>query len=434
MIRVAHAAYGFGALKRWYDCAAPQVLGLPNAVLADIDEVQNRLHFGVATPGAQGGVLTVVARCKIPPQAVIVDVVPRVQMLSGGLNETVQDSVRPLKGGIKITFNPLHAAGPPCTMGIIGRTGEGLFFITAAHCSRERYDHDTASYWQPTLGNPPDFVGTETLDPPYFTYPEMGCPAGQRCRMSDANMTRLPSNATGEVGVIARTLDPSHWLYPGSLEIDQNHPRFYITAVDTSPGPVVGDSVCKTGQTSGTTCGIIQRSCVAITSGNVTMICQMDVDMYSDHGDSGSPIYHWTPYFNDSTVTLAGILWGGMDAYHTWYSQWDWVDWELFRIIDTAVVTAFPPVPVDPGPITNVDIIGPDFVDPNQVCHWSAAPTGGTPPYTYDWDNGGDGSNTYYVYVLESFWVGVTVTDAHGSQGYKSMYVYAPPDEGGPRC
>jgi len=32
-IRVVAAAYGFGALKRWYDCAAPQVLGLPNALL-----------------------------------------------------------------------------------------------------------------------------------------------------------------------------------------------------------------------------------------------------------------------------------------------------------------------------------------------------------------------------------------------------------------
>jgi hypothetical protein len=295
----------------------------------------------------------------------------------------------------------------------------------------------------------------------------------------------------------------------------------FVTAVDTSPGPAVGDSVCKTGMISGITCGAITHSCVNINSDNpITLICQMKVHMYSGTGDSGSPIYHWTSSA-DSTVTLAGILWGGPTTDSTWYSQWDWVDYELFHIIDTAVVIADTLgiihnglggrvsgpdsigiastyawdanatggtgtygyqwkykndgsstwtslgtsasqsraidnsnptftirviitsgsdttihdkwVIVDiPPPLTGVDISGPDWVHAGQVCHWTATPAGGSAPFTYEWDGGGDDSDTYGVYVLENFSVGVTVTDANGAHEYNSMYVSV--DEGGPGC
>jgi hypothetical protein len=43
-LRVRPAAYGFGALKQWYDSSLNDIASVPGFVFADIDEVQNRLH------------------------------------------------------------------------------------------------------------------------------------------------------------------------------------------------------------------------------------------------------------------------------------------------------------------------------------------------------------------------------------------------------
>jgi hypothetical protein len=218
-IRVVHGAYGFGALKRWYDCAAPQVLALPNTILTDIDEAENRLHFGVAKSSAEEDVQAVVARCDIPSQAVIVDVVPQVRQLDA-LNESVRDSVRPLRGGIEIrAYHAGHSAGEGCSIGVIGRTSEGTFFITASHCSVTQAAVDTVQFWQPRLNT--DSLGREEKDPSYFYHPDLGCPSNRSCRMSDANMIRLHSTATGQVGLIARTSNPSHNpSVPGDTTLD----------------------------------------------------------------------------------------------------------------------------------------------------------------------------------------------------------------------
>jgi hypothetical protein len=335
-------------------------------------------------------------------------------------------------------------------------------------------------------------------------------------------MTRIHSVATAKVGLIARGASPSHSpASDGSLNLDLANPGFFVTAVDES-APAVGDTVCKTGQTSGTTCGAITSSCTALPGefSDVVRICQMVAHMRSRGNDSGSPIYHWASS-SDSTVTLAGILWGGPNnadsINYTYYSQWDWVLWELFRA-DTVNVLADTPYTVynnlggkvsgpndigvadtylwtaqtfggngsytyqwkyqnsgsgtwtslgtsatqtrgigsDTLPFTlraivtsggetdtsnllvNVDIIsgvdisGPTWVHPGQVCSWTATPTGGTQPYSYAWDGGGDDSDTFGVYVLESLSVGVTVYAANGGQTYSSVEVYV--DESGAGC
>jgi streptogrisin B len=67
----------------------------------------------------------------------------------------------------------------------------------------------------------------------------------------------------------------------------------------------VGQTVRKTGRTTGTTEGRVTRTCVntGVSGSNVVQLCQNWVDAGVGSGDSGSPVY--------SGGTLLGILWGG---------------------------------------------------------------------------------------------------------------------------
>jgi len=61
---------------------------------------------------------------------------------------------------------------------------------------------------------------------------------------------------------------------------------------------------------------------------------------------------------------------------------------------------------------------------------------GGTAPYIYEWQGSvvdtTDSADTYGVYVLDHFWVSVSVTAANG--GYASTSLEVIVDEGGPGC
>jgi uncharacterized protein DUF6600/FecR-like protein len=92
---------------------------------------------------------------------------------------------------------------------------------------------------------------------------------------------------------------------------------------------------------------------------------------------------------------------------------------------------------VEINPITSVAISGPTWVHSNQICHWTATPTGGTGPYIYDWMSGNvvdttSSPGTYSVHIREHFFVKVTVTSANGTQVSGSQEITV--DEAGPDC
>ena len=70
----------------------------------------------------------------------------------------------------------------------------------------------------------------------------------------------------------------------------------------------------------------------------------------------------------------------------------------------------------------SVTISGPRYVQPNTYCTWTAYPSGGTAPYTYDWIGGtaydltnqqsyiAMGNTTNHTLTLS---ISVTVTDAN---------------------
>ena len=92
---------------------------------------------------------------------------------------------------------------------------------------------------------------------------------------------------------------------------------------------------------------------------------------------------------------------------------------------------------VEWNPVTSVDLSGTSWIHPGSICTWTATPTGGNPPYTYEWPGSvvhtTDGPDAWSWYTSEgSFLVSVTVTAANGSQAFNSQDVYV--EEGAPGC
>ena len=78
------------------------------------------------------------------------------------------------------------------------------------------------------------------MDDPGYTQGN-GCPAGRRCRRSDAARARYASGTASTLGEIAKTTGPNN----GSLTISG---KFTITA---EGNPVVGQNANKVGRTTG---------------------------------------------------------------------------------------------------------------------------------------------------------------------------------------
>lgn len=81
-----------------------------------------------------------------------------------------------------------------------------------------------------------------------------------------------------------------------------------------------------------------------------------------------------------------------------------------------------------PPPQISVTIYGPNLVPAHHSCTWTAAASGGTEPYSYQWEvNGsaaGDGSDTLTITTPGSnFTISVTATDANQLSGGTSVNV-----------
>jgi hypothetical protein len=181
-----------------------------------------------------------------------------------------------------------------CTLGFNALRNGQNSFITNSHCTDVQGGSEGTRYWQP-IKAATNLIGTEVSDPTYFMNSN-GCPAGRRCRFSDASRAAYAAGISFSLGKIARTTGFN------SITIDG---RFNITGEGSAS---VGQIVNKVGRTSGWTRGKVTNTCVHVNvSGtNITQLCQTLVSARVRAGDSGSPV------FKGSTgVTLTGILWGG---------------------------------------------------------------------------------------------------------------------------
>ena len=318
-VEVHQGEYDFRDLFAWKDEVRP-LLAQRGAVFLDIDEQRNRLLFGVESDALKtfdSELQDFLRGTKAPPEAVIVEpaepIVP---------TELLTDRIRPVPGGVQIR----NENSGTCTLGVNAiRLGvEG--FVTASHCTNTRSVVEGTLFYQNTVG-PFNFVGTETVDPAFFT--GGSCPGGKKCRLSDAAFVQYFSATFSDGGSIANPILCG--ITSGPLSVNPAQPRLPVTGF-TFGSPQVGSLVAKVGRTTGCTWGPTQNTCLDsnVINTNITLLCQNRVTAGALPGDSGSPVF-WN--LGDE-ATLLGILWGSNISGTSFvYSPWLYVHAELGGLI-----------------------------------------------------------------------------------------------------
>lgn len=291
VMRVRKAEFDWADLDRWLGQTSGEALGISGVVFTDADEARNRLHIGVEHAAAASAVRSALVRRGVPASALTVDVVPPIHNLA-----TLQGTVRPVVAGVQINF-----PGFLCSLGFNASRGGIRGFVTASHCTSTQGGVENTPYWQPLESVRPTQIATETVDPAYST--GGACPAGRRCRRSDAAFAKYINGTGNTLGRIARTssLNPNDRTIVGG---------WTITADATSSTFTIGQRVNKVGRTTGWSQGPVSATCVNVNvSGtSITQLCQTIVSATVGAGDSGSDVFTIT---SGTNVKLAGVLWGG---------------------------------------------------------------------------------------------------------------------------
>jgi len=283
-------------LDSWHSAIAP-VLSIDGVNLTDADETTMTLLVGVEDLGITEQVLHTVSALGVPPTVVRVEQWDPIRI-------ALDDRHRPMVGGLQIQFQSgfLGLSTGTCTagFGFASTSLNARGFITNSHCTRTRGELDNGRYWSPTRpASDGDQVGTEIKDPPFFTGGV--CPAGRKCRYSDAAAVRTTAAADMNVGTIARpSLNSTSWA-------GQDVFRVYNEAT-----PSTTMTATKVGRTTGRTQGPVTHTCANtnVADSDITMLCQNFVRATVDPGDSGSPVFQITNSPSANNVALLGVLWG----------------------------------------------------------------------------------------------------------------------------
>jgi hypothetical protein len=279
------AAYDFAELKGWAN-GVHGLLSRGDVYTVDVDEVENRVRVGVRDAAAIAAVRAHGAQMGIPAGALFVETQPRPQPRA----HNVQDYHGTMMGGIQIAFSR-----GACTLGFNAVRDGYWVFVTNSHCTEAYFTYDGNWIYQPWYAGGYE-VGWEVADRNVYNCAGWWNPA---CRAADAAYIHQPGYRGIAQGVVART----PWAYgaPGGLDITGQYR--IVGRYGNTPAPV-GTWLDKTGRTTGSTFGQVTQSCVWI--GNLA--CQDVSNVYSDGGDSGSPMMVW---LGGEDAQLYGILWGG---------------------------------------------------------------------------------------------------------------------------
>lgn len=308
-VRYEAVKYDFAQLQKWAG-QMNDALQLPNVYSRDIDEVENRVVFGVRTAEAGGRVIQLALHNGVPEDAVTAEVVgqPRYFSLTG--------TTTTLMGGYQI--DNVGVGRGPCTFGVNASFNGNPAFVTASHCTASIYSPpDGSAFYQP-IDYAGVAIGTEVADiTPFY------CPLAT-CRNSDAAVIAHSSTSGRTIGQgqIARSYRPP-WAGVAGVPTIVNTPSYQITQVPTTP-VIVGMALDKVGIATGQTWGNVTKTCIDLhvtsspSSPPVILRCQDGSRLGATYGDSGSPVFQRIGTGYD--VALIGILWGG-DGVDTWHSR-----------------------------------------------------------------------------------------------------------------
>jgi hypothetical protein len=301
------ASYRFLQLVEWRQAIRAV---LPAGVYSlDLDEVSNTLQLGVSDLALGASIRSLASSLGIPMNAIDI-----VKSPAPELRSTLRDKIRPLRGGLQISWEN----GGLCTLMISGLSPTATSgYFTASHCSQVYAGPDGGDG---TLFSQPIWAlvfifGGEGNDPPAFS--GGSCAAGRVCRNADILFIGADGATTGGNTIFKPTGAPVAGG-PGSITIAGT---FTVTS---GPPAAVGDSLQKVGRTSGWTKGAIQSTCVDKFTGELKagqqlwILCNDVSSVWSEDGDSGSPMFRPS----GQNVQLLGILWGGPsnNFNETWHS------------------------------------------------------------------------------------------------------------------
>ena len=225
---------------------------------------------------------------------------------------TVGVSVRlqplPLAAGAQFNFSTTSGTFV-CSLGVPALRAGVRGFVTASHCSQRTYSVSAATSMTAPNGT---FIGRETVDPAGFS---CSLPDTLGCRESDALFASGgPANAVDFGRVLITNT--------GSLTVTGTVPVRGSQAY-----PTVGQTVYKTGRTTGTRSGRIARICVNALVGNGAgatygALCSAELNSttFIQGGDSGSSVWVYdgvgaviTGIVSYGSSTTGGFSpWGGV--------------------------------------------------------------------------------------------------------------------------
>jgi len=332
-VEVQQGEYDFRDLFAWKEEVRPR-LTQEGALSLDIDERRNRLVFGVkegSLDAFAAELQSFLRSTRVPPEAVLVEAAEPIVPL-----ELLTDRIRPVPMGVQISRPISSLQSAVCTLGVNATRFGVKGFVTNSHCTATRSAVEGSLFYQNNVG-PFNFIGTETVDPPFFTNSSnSSCPQGKLCRWSDSAFVAYHSATFSDGGQLANPVFCGAG-FPGPLQVSSAQPRLPVTGYIFG-NPVVGSIVQKVGRTTGCTFGPQQSSCtdvnVLLPNGllsNITMLCQNLVTASSGGGDSGSPVF-WNE--GDEAI-LVGILWGGASGTYA-YSPWFFVHLEIVGVMPDA--------------------------------------------------------------------------------------------------
>jgi hypothetical protein len=299
-IRVLPGRYAFSQLQAWRTALAPVLLARADVVYIDVAEDGNALRIGVLA-GTEPGVQARVVAQGVPGGAFAIVAAEAPVRLQHTLRDNAWETRGAgVPGGYLVQWQSGRRTGL-CALGFNVhvrpiRDPESYTggYVTASHCSDVPGEVDGTNHYQP--GNP-YHLGVEIRDPAFVTGGE--CPAGRRCRWSDAAVFLHSPGRLLAIAQIAGVRAFGSTEVAGGLRIEHERPY-----------PVVGETVDKVGPGSGMTFGRVYATCVDVNvaGSNIVLFCQDVMDYPASTGESGSPVYVLRA---PEVVDLVGLLWGG---------------------------------------------------------------------------------------------------------------------------
>ncbi len=229
---------------------------------------------------------------------------------------TVGVSVRaqptPLAAGAQFNFTTTSGTFV-CSVGVPATRAGVRGFVTASHCSQRVYSVTANTSMRAPNGT---YVGNERVDPAGFS---CSLPDTLGCRRADALFV---SGAAASAVDFARVLvtNTNSLIVAGTIPVR-----------GTLNTPAVGQTVYKTGRTTGTRSGRVARVCVDALVGDGAgntygALCSVEINSstFSAGGDSGSSIW----VYDGTGAVITGILSYGSSS-TTGFSPWGGVVSEL---------------------------------------------------------------------------------------------------------